>query len=1112
MPEFNFNTFLRDKDRLAWRKMKTWQPGIGAIRHLVWLGFVVDNGRVSGIPSYFAFISVDDENGMIGVSLAINTRFEAKFNVRGGGGQKVVDNFVVGRQEDVSDQVLIDVMRQRYGLTELDFKQTPMSSKVGTNGWKANAKTSENILARKVLYNKADQMIALVLVYKIHYTRGPDRYQVCALAVPIAQGIANSVGNIKRKPSMLDVKDVMADWSRTIRELRSIGFGEEVVVPDWATSENWDFDLGVSMEASMKVRDAYSKVVEEYSSDNIPLPYEDDDFSQIFEASTSGFEKKAQANASVSQYYQGPIPDSSQLDQYVGTPNVEASQIRGIFGGVDEAISLVNQFDSSLLTDVAFIYNFSGGGAYGVYMSALDEQIKNSKLKSMLRMDGYQIQDMPNGAFYATHKDKDEQAIDSEIKAYRQQIDQRGASTFGIDMNKVVGAAKSDANEAGIIDQADQRLLGVLHLGATMVHEAVHSKGSHSEGPSEQSESRFMAWAMPIINEQRRKAYESQNRTQEYTPLVVDQSRRRMASSSNWLERAASDGIIKEAQYGAQFLQNQTFVKHFGPAPWSSAYWSYGVGPIESMLDRARPQPSKTPHLSFEGHLRQQNKDKWMSSVDTGSIAEELLESGRDSLVAYKSTETLMEDGREKPLMLPVPTMRRKANSYDSGKEAFGYMSNLDLPMEDRVQKFDENDEETTWFDQKFVRNQTRYRPEYGNPMSKEDGIYSWFVDPSLAVTKWEDAMNERPSLRTSPWQRAAACGDDGSDGSDGSDGVRMLSMIFESAIRGITRGKIRGTRFVCQESFVPLIRKFFENDLDVRVETFSENGSARVWVVSDSIPRKAIELAEAYVTGELDDESGRRSFEYVTNMPTVRSEAMSRMIEKLREAMRDAEVKKMLVLGDLPLAVRTGQDWSVVRTVDFCCKDPDACVKLGEIVCSSLGATVDQPDRTGTMVARWRGVTFRFMGDCSCEALAESLSNAGIEPTLANCELYGRLATPLMLALDVMTEEIVDPSGEADPDVEAKVVRTFLSPDVAVALNPLVIIDAIFLASEFGFSIDSGLANAAASAEFSDPDAKSVWAAIRAAGKGKSLAVAEEYGMEEALSRLMGEKQCQCQ
>jgi len=707
-------------------------------------------------------------------------------------------------------------------------------------------------------------------------------------------------------------------------------------------------------------------------------------------------------------------------------------------------------------------------------------------------MDGYQVQDVPGGGFYATNPNKTKEQIDSEVKAYRQKIDQTGATTFGIDMNKVVGAAKADANESDppITDPQDQYLLGVMHLGATMVHEAVHSAGSQSEGPSESAEARFMQWVMPIVNQRRQQRYKAEGREEEYSPLIIDQGKRRSASAMNWLEVAAASGVgadgqaalpprtatTKTAQFGAQFPISQSLLKGMHPSPWSTAYWAYGAGAIEAMLDSVRPQQAPASRVSFEGQLRAQNRDKWTSIVDAGSSTEELLEPERDPLQGYKATEALMEGARERPLMLPV----KKAWSYEPGIEAVGWMSNLDLPMSDRIQPFDENDEETTWFSSKFVRRQPRYNPEYGNPMSKEDEIYTWIVEPQFGVTTWEDHMNERPSLRTSPWQRAAS--DEGAD-------MRSFEALLCSALRGVTGGKIRGTRIVMPMACLPLARKFFENDLDVRLDVFERpHGMAGVWVVSHSIPEKHVRSAEAHLTGDDDSEEGRRVFDYLTGLPAARADAISRMVRSVGDAARQAG-GSVLVLGDLPLAVATGTPWDKVRTVDFCSDDPDLCLKVAEIACESVGADCAGRSDDGMMVVRWRGVTFRFAGDTDTQE-----------------ELNARLLTPLMLAMDATTEDLLDPTGEASPDVEAKVVRSARDPDDAVTSNPLCIIDAIFLASQFGFSVDSEFADAAARAELSDSGAACVWATIRAVGKGKSMSVAEEYGMGAAMASLMGD------
>lgn len=1084
MPDpFSFQRFQQVKDSLVWQRMMVKRPSTGIMRLLTWAGYMVKDGTVSGIPSYYASVNCDDETDTASISLTVNSRFDKVFDpYKPRPGHKIIDTFEIGAQNDINDQLIVESLRQRYGLQELDYRTTRMTPQVGKGEWKANELVSENVLASKTLYNPQDRMVAIVILNKVKYTRDADRYQVCALAVPLAQGLSDHANKLRKKPSFQDVKSATADWNRTIRELRGIGFTEEQTIPEWATNENWDFTLGIPLEDSKRIHKSFDQVADSYSEQFDFDPNTGDDFSQLFEESSiSGVIKTSQVNG-----FTGSLPDPMTLDRYVGTPSVEASQLKGIFSGVDEAISLVNQFDSRLLNDVAFIYNYTGGDAYGIYMSALDAEIKDSKLKSLLRMDGYQVQDMPNGGFYATHPQKTKEQIDAEVKSYRQKIDNTGATTFGIDMNKVVGAAKSDANESSppISDTQDQYLLGVMHLGATMVHEAVHSAGSQSEGPSEQAESRFMQWVMPIINQRRQQRYKAEGRENEYSPLIIDSAKRRSAGVMNWLEKAAADGVVKTgtrsttikstAQFGSQFPINHSLLNSIKPSPWSLSYWAYGAGAIEAMLDSVRPVPSPATKISFEGQLRSQNQNKWTSFVDAGLSTEELLEPERDPLVGYRTTENLMEDSRERPLMLPV----KKAWSYEPGIESPGWMSNLDLSMSERVQKFDDNDEETTWFSSKFIRNQPRYNPEYGNPMSKEDGFYSWIVDPRLSITLWEDNMNERPNLRSSPFQRAA---------SDDGIGLRSFELLLGTALKDITSGKIRGTRLVVPRVYFPMIKKFFENDMDIRLDVFDRDDSqVNVWIVDDNIPSRHIEMSEKYLIGDDDSDEARKVFNYITRIPETRAEAISRMIQSVGQAARQMG-GKMMVVGDLPLAIATDTPWSVVRTVDFCSDDPDLCIKLAEIVCEKLGANCLGRNDNGMMIVRWGGVAFRFAGETDIEE-----------------ELNSRVLTPLMLVMDATTEDLLDPTGEAQPDIEARVVRTARESFDAVSNNPLCLIDSIFVASEFEFSIDSQLAAAAAKAEFSNVDVATVWETIRTVGRGKSVTVAEEYGIGDTLKSMM--------
>jgi hypothetical protein len=455
----------------------------------------------------------------------------------------------------------------------------------------------------------------------------------------------------------------------------------------------------------------------------------------------------------------------------------------------------------------------------------------------------------------------------------------------------------------------------------------------------------------------------------------------------------------------------------------------------------------------------------------------------------------LINDAREKPLMLPVKKKISKKASYDSSKDAFGYMANLDIEMEDRVQPFDDNDQDTTWFDERFIRNLTRYNPEYGNPMSKENEIYYWFKDPRLEISLWDDYMNERPGLRTTPFQKAASSG----------GWTKKLIEILRTTIKSILTGKIRGTRFVCDLATAPLIGKFYENDLDLKVKNFQLNkGLMAVWVSSAKIPGSAICLAEDYVSGKADDDRNRQIFEYITSIDKIRADAISIMLATVGKAARDAAIDAMWVVGDLPLITAINGDKGDIRTVDFCACDPDVCLKIGEIICKKLKVPSYFNDELGMLVMSWRCVTFRFRGYYSPEAITGMLASTNIDPTPINIDLYSRGITPLMLAMDVVTEDIIDHTGQAMPDIEAKVVRSVIAPAKALSFNPLFVFDAIFVASKCKFVIDSEFADAAKEAESTDDVMASAWPVIRAIGKGKTTSVAEEYGMENLVKTVM--------
>ena len=123
----------------------------------------------------------------------------------------------------------------------------------------------------------------------------------------------------------------------------------------------------------------------------------------------------AQSKQDFEGYFQGQVPDYAA--GLIGTPSVDASQVQSAFGNTNAALKMVNAFSADTLTNIAFVFNFSKGGAYGVYVPALDRAIKAQELRHRLEGKGYKIADEQGlMVAYPKKEEKQPEEIDAEIK------------------------------------------------------------------------------------------------------------------------------------------------------------------------------------------------------------------------------------------------------------------------------------------------------------------------------------------------------------------------------------------------------------------------------------------------------------------------------------------------------------------------------------------------------------------------------------------------------------------------------------------------------------------------------------------------------------------------
>ena len=202
-------------------------------------------------------------------------------------------------------------------------------------------------------------------------------------------------------------------------------------------------------------------------------------------------------------YFSGELPEYQ--GSLIGSSNVDISNISSLFSGAQESVQVVNNFDSSLLQNIVYIFNFSKSGVYGVYVPALDRAVKTQELGKRLTAMGYKIieEDGRLNA-YPTKEEKDPQEIKKDIQREYDDLMSKGGSVIGVNINdsKIEAQGSYDNLEKSMVidengqtvpmpDSVKQSLkhdLMVIHLAATIAHEATHAKGAEDEAQPVQVE------------------------------------------------------------------------------------------------------------------------------------------------------------------------------------------------------------------------------------------------------------------------------------------------------------------------------------------------------------------------------------------------------------------------------------------------------------------------------------------------------------------------------------------------------------------------------------------------------------------------------------------------
>lgn len=781
------------------------------------------------------------------------------------------------------------------------------------------------------------------------------------------------------------------------------------------------------------------KAFADFIEEDIDIEIDIEKDNDFLAAQKYGLEKQSDYGS----WYSQSLPEPEAWQNYIGTSAVDVSQIASTVGGnaVNKAVEMVNDFQPDLLRNIAVIFDFSNMGAYGVYVPELDAAIKNEKIKSMLERDGLNVEDVSENQFTAYSPDVDPEEVQSRINAYQNEIRGSGGSIFGINMYRTYQSALDDMQK-GNLEQNDMEDLLTLHIGATMVHEAVHAGGATSEGPSEQSEMQFMDWAVDRINQGRQKDQE---------PLL--QVTPRSAVSTGWYREA----ISKKAQYGAQFSIQQRDLFPGGLSgsfpPWAALFWDLEATHIESMLGVHRQNDNK-PN-TIEKRLRLRDANRIPDGIKKDEHLEDALEKDRNEYEAYKHTEELIEERRTTPLAFTV----REASNKDSMVKVatfFGWMNNLDLPMRERV---DEYDEGTGWlaFDWDYIRKQFRYNPEYD-----DKGFGFRWLEPRYLPELWDRMIAKRPSSFINPAQRFGESNSE--DVQIAQKDMMLLVGTLEYAANLIKQKRIHGTRFLLSHDLVDDVIHYCGAFDELRAQPMIPVGTKLipVWLVNMSIPEDQVMNAERYVNGQDEFED---IFDYLCGYSSIKKEVIETIIDKAKDLCVQYGIDDLFLVGGFPRALVMNESWKNIRDLDFSSAWPDQCLKLGELLAEKLGAeNVKLYHRTLTLSWEWMGVKCDFRGKIhgyGHEHTRRLLRENGIKTTPLNLDIYSRDLTINMLVYNISDGKVYDVTKESVEDIEMEVVRTIFTPAEVVQLSPLTILRAIKYALRYDFDIELHLSEA---------------------------------------------------
>jgi len=731
-----------------------------------------------------------------------------------------------------------------------------------------------------------------------------------------------------------------------------------------------------------------------------------------------------------------------QIDENIGSAAVDFSELRGNFGNVDQAISFVQRFAPQLLQSVAYIYNYSEGGSFGMFDPSLNASIHVERVRQEMESQGYETtyEEDPvshQSKLYAYSPAKDAEEVKSEMeRIYKEKI-RDGGVAIGLDISAILESSREMYDNIKDIPVEDIQL---NDLTSRIVGEGADEQEAYGV------QFNIVSRALEEILKTKGENFSVQDVTAAQVASIIAHEgvhaiQAREGKTKGWYKKAQLDIPFQWVLIEPILRRNQDWWEKRHP------------------IDRDKDDSVETTLIKnvHEGDNGLDVTEKLLKEKDHTENDEDKPQTIEQKLV----------EKRVHPLIIPIPS--RAASTTKIDKTA-GINSNLGGPyinidswfaIDQGIERvfpgteIGDNGGQASDFKGEDISSEGMYwRKLRYNPMFQRTNLgkdrfgrptYNWEASIHMDFQRndpqtWDQAFRENPFI--APWNRAAQTIQSVPDQNENNykNGIiRALRRIgyYKDMVES---GKRPAVRLIVEGSLLQEVSRALIGSNIIVFDVGSDNA---VWIFGENADPDKIPQMEANI-------SLHQNMDEVNKFVGLEEEIRERInyiFGKCRILAQEHGLHDVYVVGGFCRTLASTKDMLEVNDLDFSSASGENALKLGWLLATDLGIKdVITRHRTMTISFEYEGVSMDFRGTFVPVPAIELMRSNGISVTPLHYDVYSRDFTVNSLLYSFETNKIYDVTGEGLHDLNDRVLKTHFQPESVVRYNPLIITRAVIM------------------------------------------------------------------